>query len=211
MTCLAPLRLAAIAFFAAFSLTLPLHAQDSELSAGELRLKPEVGLSVPSASPAPSASPSPVVALPRPVSPPEARAPSMVNTGLPSTVLAALQRAQVPASALSALVLPISGEGAERIRHRAEVPINPASVMKLVTTYAAMDLLGPDFTWSTRFATDGVVDPLHQAWQHRVLQGRGPDLLYRPLPPMDESRHETCVTTGHRSVAAVAGKSYMPA
>jgi serine-type D-Ala-D-Ala carboxypeptidase/endopeptidase (penicillin-binding protein 4) len=30
--------------------------------------------------------------------------------------------------------------------------------MKLVTTYAAMDLLGPDFTWSTRFLTDGVVD-----------------------------------------------------
>jgi D-alanyl-D-alanine carboxypeptidase/D-alanyl-D-alanine-endopeptidase (penicillin-binding protein 4) len=29
--------------------------------------------------------------------------------------------------------------------------------MKLVTTYAAMDLLGPDFTWSTRFATDGTV------------------------------------------------------
>jgi len=35
------------------------------------------------------------------------------------------------------------------------VPVNPASVMKLVTTYAAMDLLGPDFTWSTRFYTDG--------------------------------------------------------
>jgi serine-type D-Ala-D-Ala carboxypeptidase/endopeptidase (penicillin-binding protein 4) len=31
-------------------------------------------------------------------------------------------------------------------------------VMKLVTTYAAMDLLGPEFTRSTRFLTDGVTD-----------------------------------------------------
>jgi D-alanyl-D-alanine carboxypeptidase/D-alanyl-D-alanine-endopeptidase (penicillin-binding protein 4) len=29
--------------------------------------------------------------------------------------------------------------------------------MKLVTTYAAIDLLGPDFTWNTRFYSDGVV------------------------------------------------------
>ena len=148
MTCLPPLRFAAIALFAALS--LPLLAQDSDLGAGEPRPAPEVDLTVPPAAPAP------VVALPRPVAPPEVRA--LGNTGLPGTVLAALRRAQVPASALSALVLPVSGEGPERIRHRAEVPINPASVMKLVTTYAAMDLLGPDFTWSTRFATDGVVD-----------------------------------------------------
>jgi D-alanyl-D-alanine carboxypeptidase/D-alanyl-D-alanine-endopeptidase (penicillin-binding protein 4) len=38
------------------------------------------------------------------------------------------------------------------------VAVNPASVMKLVTTYAAIDLLGPDFTWNTQFRTDGVVD-----------------------------------------------------
>ena len=30
-----------------------------------------------------------------------------------------------------------------RLSHRANVPVNPASVMKLVTTYAALDLLGP--------------------------------------------------------------------
>jgi serine-type D-Ala-D-Ala carboxypeptidase/endopeptidase (penicillin-binding protein 4) len=31
----------------------------------------------------------------------------------------------------------------------AERPRNPASVMKLVTTYAALDLLGPDYRWKT--------------------------------------------------------------
>lgn len=74
---------------------------------------------------------------------------------LPPAVTAALQRAGLPESALSALVVPVSPNGPERLRHRAEVPVNPASVMKLVTTYAAIDLLGPDFTWSTRFYTDG--------------------------------------------------------
>ena len=48
--------------------------------------------------------------------------------------------------------------GPARISHRAKVPMNPASVMKLVTTYAAIDLLGADFTWATRFYTDGVVE-----------------------------------------------------
>ena len=132
-------------------------AQDPELGGGELRLKPDVGLSVPGASqPQPAALPAAPAALPPA---PRAMPPEPgVQTGLPAPVLAALRRAQVPADAMSALVLPISGQQTERVRFRADQPINPASVMKLVTTYAAMDLLGPDFTWSTRFLTDGTVD-----------------------------------------------------
>ncbi|MDZ4356804.1 MAG: D-alanyl-D-alanine carboxypeptidase, partial [Variovorax sp.] len=85
-------------------------------------------------------------------------APALADDALPPSVQAALRRAAVPVSAVSALVVPVSGNGGERLRHRAEQPINPASVMKLVTTYAAIDLLGPDFTWRTRFYTDGAVD-----------------------------------------------------
>lgn len=77
---------------------------------------------------------------------------------LPPAVLAALQRAQVPPSALSTLVVSIEPGGHERLRHRANTSVNPASVMKLVTTYAAIDMLGADFTWATRFYTDGVVE-----------------------------------------------------
>ncbi len=81
-----------------------------------------------------------------------------VGDPLPPRVMAALQRAQVPASAMSALVVPIEPGAADRLRHRAAEPVNPASVMKLVTTYAAIDLLGPDFTWATRFYTDGTIE-----------------------------------------------------
>lgn len=77
---------------------------------------------------------------------------------LPPTVVAALKRAQVPPSALSALVVSVDNRAEERLRFRASVPVNPASVMKLVTTYAAIDLLGADYTWNTRFYTDGTID-----------------------------------------------------
>ncbi len=76
---------------------------------------------------------------------------------LPAPVLAALQRAQVPLSDFSAVVAPLDAAEA-RLRHRSGVLVNPASVMKLVTSYAALDLLGPDHTWRTRFYTDGAID-----------------------------------------------------
>ncbi|WHZ10077.1 MAG: D-alanyl-D-alanine carboxypeptidase [Burkholderiaceae bacterium] len=73
---------------------------------------------------------------------------------LPAPVAAALARAGVPQSAVGIVVLPLDG-GPARLAHRARAPMNPASVMKLVTTDAALDRLGPDFTWKTRFYADG--------------------------------------------------------
>ncbi|MBS0316503.1 MAG: D-alanyl-D-alanine carboxypeptidase/D-alanyl-D-alanine-endopeptidase [Proteobacteria bacterium] len=73
---------------------------------------------------------------------------------LPAPVAAALARAGVPASSVGIVVLPLDG-GPARLRHRANEAMNPASVMKLVTTNAALDRLGPDFTWKTRFYADG--------------------------------------------------------
>lgn len=68
---------------------------------------------------------------------------------LPPAVEAALQRAKLPREALSVLVVDAEGRQAPRLAYRAQVPVNPASVMKLVTTYAALDRLGPAFTWDT--------------------------------------------------------------
>lgn len=77
---------------------------------------------------------------------------------LPAEVEAALVRAHLPREALSVLVVDAQGgRQAPRLAHRAQVAMNPASVMKLVTTYAALDLLGPAYTWSTPVYVDGQV------------------------------------------------------
>ena len=75
--------------------------------------------------------------------------------GLPPEVDAALARAKLPRDALTVLVVDAQGNAAPRASHRANVPVNPASVMKLVTTYAALDQLGPAFTWNTPVYLDG--------------------------------------------------------
>ena len=42
------------------------------------------------------------------------------------------------------------------VRHNALKAMNPASVMKLVTTYAALELLGPAYTWKTEAMADAL-------------------------------------------------------
>ena len=76
---------------------------------------------------------------------------------LPAEVDAALARAKVPRDAVSILVVDAQGKATARVSHRAAVPMNPASLMKLVTTYAALDLLGPAYTWSTPVFVEGAV------------------------------------------------------
>jgi len=84
---------------------------------------------------------------------------------LPPEVESALARAQVPREALSVVVADAeSPRKAPRLAWRAQASANPASVMKLVTTFAALDQLGPAYTWSTPVYVEG-------ALQGGTLQG----------------------------------------
>jgi len=76
---------------------------------------------------------------------------------LPPEVDTALARARIPRDAITLLVVDAEGKLPPRLSHRANVPVNPASVMKLVTTYAALDLLGPAYTWRTPVFVEGAV------------------------------------------------------
>ncbi|QEL54300.1 D-alanyl-D-alanine carboxypeptidase/D-alanyl-D-alanine-endopeptidase [Chromobacterium paludis] len=52
---------------------------------------------------------------------------------------------------------PVEG-GGPVIRHRAEAPVNPASTMKLLTGWAALNLLGPDYRWKTSLLSGAPVE-----------------------------------------------------
>jgi serine-type D-Ala-D-Ala carboxypeptidase/endopeptidase (penicillin-binding protein 4) len=80
----------------------------------------------------------------------------------PDLYLARLAAAHVPADAAAVVVLPLD-DGALRWSANEKKPMNPASTMKLVTTYAALHLLGPAFTFRTEVLADGPMagDVLH--------------------------------------------------
>jgi D-alanyl-D-alanine carboxypeptidase/D-alanyl-D-alanine-endopeptidase (penicillin-binding protein 4) len=68
----------------------------------------------------------------------------------------------VPAESLVVMVQEVGSRRA-RLAWQAEQPVNPASLMKLFTTFAALELLGPAWTWSTPVwlqgsVKDGVLD-----------------------------------------------------
>jgi D-alanyl-D-alanine carboxypeptidase/D-alanyl-D-alanine-endopeptidase (penicillin-binding protein 4) len=75
---------------------------------------------------------------------------------LPAGVAAALGRGAVPGDALVAWVAEVDSDK-PRLAWQADRPANPASLMKLVTTFAGLELLGPAFTWSTQVWLQGPV------------------------------------------------------
>jgi D-alanyl-D-alanine carboxypeptidase/D-alanyl-D-alanine-endopeptidase (penicillin-binding protein 4) len=77
---------------------------------------------------------------------------------LPPTVEAALARAKLPRDALAAVVVDAGGKSPARLSYRADAAVNPASIAKLTTTFAALELLGPAYTWRTPVFVDGPIE-----------------------------------------------------
>lgn len=82
---------------------------------------------------------------------------ALAQQAFPGEVETALARAKVPRDSVTMLVADADGLRPPRLAWRTQVPVNPASIMKLVTTYAALDLLGPAYSWSTPVYVDGTV------------------------------------------------------
>ena len=71
----------------------------------------------------------------------------------PTAVRAELDASEIPVEAVGLYVQEI-GAPTPLLAWNADAPMNPASAMKLLTTVAALDLLGPAYTWRTEVYTD---------------------------------------------------------
>jgi serine-type D-Ala-D-Ala carboxypeptidase/endopeptidase (penicillin-binding protein 4) len=72
----------------------------------------------------------------------------------PAQALASAKE-KVAALAPSALVLVMDEQGNELVAQNADQPFVPASVVKIVTAWLAMEVLGGDYRFQTRFYLDG--------------------------------------------------------
>ena len=73
---------------------------------------------------------------------------------LPPAVLEMLAKAQVPLENV-AVVVKEAGAKEATMSLNADKAMNPASVIKLVTTYAGLELLGPAYLWKTEVMIAG--------------------------------------------------------
>jgi serine-type D-Ala-D-Ala carboxypeptidase/endopeptidase (penicillin-binding protein 4) len=93
------------------------------------------------------------------------------NASLPPAIEAALQQAKVPNGAVTAVVQELGGS-TPRLSWQAHQAMNPASVMKLLTTTAALELLGPAWMWATPVWLQGLVNR-GVLEGDLIIQGRG--------------------------------------
>lgn len=76
---------------------------------------------------------------------------------LPAAFTAALAQAGIPLDHVALVVQPLDAD-TPWLSHNADAALNPASVMKLVTSFAALHQLGPAYAWTTEVWADGVLE-----------------------------------------------------
>ena len=109
-----------------------------------------------------------------------ALAPALAAAQLPPPVREALAKAGVPESAVAAVVEPAAG-GTRLVSHNPDRPLNPASAIKLVTTYAALDLLGPAYAFRTDALATGELSGGVLSGDLVLKGGGDPKLTYERL------------------------------
>lgn len=82
---------------------------------------------------------------------------TVAHAVLPTNLQEALNKAQLPVDSVAVVVQPVDG-GGPIISHNAAKAMNPASVMKLVTTYAALEALTPAYRWKTEVYRNGTLN-----------------------------------------------------
>ncbi len=104
-----------------------------------------------------------------------AQAVAAFETELPAGVKSVLELRKLPRDSLSVYVEDVAS-GKPVLRFNEDVSRNPASTLKLLTTLAALDILGPAYTWTTTIYAlgDVVGDSLHG---DLLIKGQGDPFL----------------------------------
>jgi D-alanyl-D-alanine carboxypeptidase/D-alanyl-D-alanine-endopeptidase (penicillin-binding protein 4) len=95
----------------------------------------------------------------------------------PAPVAQALKSAGIPQGAAALWVAEVDA-GKPRLAVNARAALNPASTMKLVTTYAALDLLGPAYVWKTEAFAAGTLNDGVLSGDLHLKGGGDPKLTY---------------------------------
>ena len=80
-----------------------------------------------------------------------------VAVSLPKTVRDELKRANIPLSSVG-IIVQRADAGAPLLSRNAGQAMNPASTMKLLTTFAALEMMGPAYRWKTEVYLDGKLE-----------------------------------------------------
>lgn len=120
------------------------------------------------------------------ISPTTVRHAIPMPAGLPTTVLDMLNAVNIPTDAVGAVVIRVS-DGATVLSHRPDSSLQPASTLKLVTSIAGLELLGPTYRGRAELRTKGpLVDGVLGG--DLVLRGVGnPDLDWEAFQQMLQS------------------------
>jgi len=104
----------------------------------------------------------------------------VAHAALPGAVARAFKDAGIPLGNV-AVVVREAGMPSALFAHDADRPMNPASVMKLVTTFAALELLGRDYRWRTEAYLDGRLSARGTLTGNLLLRGTGdPKITIEP-------------------------------
>ena len=99
------------------------------------------------------------------------------HTQIPDSVYDLMNRYKIPRDSLSLYIVDLDHDH-PIVEINVDKPRHPASTIKLLTTYAALELLSPNYTWETRFYIDGKLkDGVLEG--NLVLQGGGDPFLTR--------------------------------
>lgn len=81
----------------------------------------------------------------------------VLSAAIPDTVRQELKRVGIPEEAIGIYVKDVNAKR-PMLAVNSKMALNPASVMKLVTTYAGLELLGPAYSWRTEIYALGKVE-----------------------------------------------------